>query len=648
MNREKASIYQEAEKIFRQILPNYGMNQREEQIWFCHAALEAMCDGKTILCDAGTGIGKTYAYLIAGILFDQYRQRNGMSAKPMVLSTASIALQGAIHSEYIPFLSRVLLAEEVLKRPIHSVIRKGKGHYVCPKRLRQRLERIDREKKNQKNLSALLALQKELDMDGVRGLSGYDRRQVQVPRTCHCSEEGCRYKEFVEESNSSQYLFQICNHNMLLADALHRAYQMRPLFPDYSAAVLDEAHKLPEAAGQMFGKTLSLEEMLSLVKGLREERFVLAAQKAQDAFAPIRAALEKQKEELCSKKGIRALKRAQQILTSIQKTIAPELPRPLCSELRRIIGALSLFTDQENDVILYVGLDDRQRPILCAQAANTAQQMERVIWSMPVPMVLTSGTLAVGEDFSYFKKQIGLPKRLQSREAVFASPFDYERNCLLYLPRSATRYTEKDTTGYYAKTARTIAELLKASGGHALVLFNSYSAMAAVRERLKEYHLQQPIYVMSRSDTHTVSQFKRSGNGILLATGTAWEGMDFPGDTVSMLIIPRLPFAAPDALSEKKKKECGSLRAFIRQIAVPEMQRKLRQGFGRAIRLETDTCVIAILDERALEKGRYRDDVLQALPPVKITGDMKEVRRFFAEKKMLDYWKGDSKNERNH
>ena len=150
MNREKASIYQEAEKIFRQILPNYGMNQREEQIWFCHAALEAMCDGKTILCDAGTGIGKTYAYLIAGILFDQYRQRNGMSAKPMVLSTASIALQGAIHSEYIPFLSRVLLAEEVLKHPIHSVIRKGKGHYVCPKRLRQRLERIDREKRIKK------------------------------------------------------------------------------------------------------------------------------------------------------------------------------------------------------------------------------------------------------------------------------------------------------------------------------------------------------------------------------------------------------------------------------------------------------------------------------------------------------------------
>ncbi len=152
---------------------------------------------------------------------------------------------------------------------------------------------------------------------------------------------------------------------------------------------------------------------------------------------------------------------------------------------------------------------------------------------------------------------------------------------------------------------------------------------------------------MSRSDIHTVSQFKRSGNGILLATGTAWEGMDFPGDTVSMLIIPRLPFAAPDALSEKQKKECGSLRAFIRQIAVPEMQRKLRQGFGRAIRLETDTCVIAILDERALEKGRYRNDVLQALPPVKTTGNMEEVQQFFAEKKTLDYWKGDSVNERD-
>lgn len=203
-------------------------------------------------------------------------------------------------------------------------------------------------------------------------------------------------------------------------------------------------------------------------------------------------------------------------------------------------------------------------------------------------------------------------------EKVFASPFLYEKNCLLYMPRTTVYYQGNDVSRYYAETAREIAELLKISNGHALVLFNSYAAMSAIRVRLNQYGLQYPIYVMSRNNAHIAGQFKRSRNGILLATGAAWEGMDFPGNIVSMLIIPRLPFAAPDALREKQKEACGSLKTFIRQIAVPEMQRKLRQGFGRAIRLETDTCAIAILDARASKKGRYREAVMQALPPTSV------------------------------
>ena len=144
---------------------------------------------------------------------------------------------------------------------------------------------------------------------------------------------------------------------------------------------------------------------------------------------------------------------------------------------------------------------------------------------------------------------------------------------------------------------------------------------------------------MGRNAVHTMEQFKGQPGSVLLATGAAWEGFDFPGDCVSLLIIPRLPFAVPDALKEKEREKYPGLKSFIRAVAVPEMQIKLKQGFGRAIRTETDTCVIAILDERAAKGQRYRKDVLTALPEMPVTGSLREVERFIRRVKADDYFR---------
>lgn len=649
MYNEIKAAHRDVENIFREVLPKYGMNEREEQIQLCHMVLDTLWERRIGLCDAGTGIGKTYAYLVACVLFDRICKKQNRASQPIVLSTASIALQEALQNEYIPFLSNALCASGYLEQSIHSVVRKGKGHYVCTKRLQSRLKRIHVEKKNRKNLYALLSLQMELDMDGVKGLSQYDRHQVQVPKICDCNKMTCQYKRFVADSNSTRYLFQICNHNLLLADVLHREKQLRPILPDYSAIVLDEAHKLPEAAKQMFGKTLPQEEMRSLVKGLRIEKFVWAAQKAMTVFEPIIKEMGIDKDTKTLEETLNGeLKKAVRTMEMIKKKFIGGLSKPLESQFNRILEALTAFTKKDKDDVLYVGMDEKQQPMLCVESSDTSEQMKRVLWKMRTPILLTSGTLSVGKDFSYFKQQTGMDKDKRIWEKVFASPFLYEKNCLLYMPRTTVYYQGNDVSRYYAETAREIAELLKISNGHALVLFNSYAAMSAIRVRLNQYGLQYPIYVMSRNNAHIAGQFKRSRNGILLATGAAWEGMDFPGNIVSMLIIPRLPFAAPDALREKQKEACGSLKTFIRQIAVPEMQRKLRQGFGRAIRLETDTCAIAILDARASKKGRYREAVMQALPPIKCTEDIEEVRRFFLERKSKEYWKEGMENEQSN
>ena len=162
-------------------------------------------------------------------------------------------------------------------------------------------------------------------------------------------------------------------------------------------------------------------------------------------------------------------------------------------------------------------------------------------------------------------------------ETVCPSPFDYQHNCLLYLP---TDPIPLDAADYYDRLAAQIRQLAAASHGHALVLFTSYLAMSAVKERLQAAALPFPVFTMGKRPARTLAAFRAAPGSILLATGAAWEGLDFAGDGVSLLIIPRLPFAYPDAVKEKEREDYPNLREFLRSVVVPEMQIKLRQGFG--------------------------------------------------------------------
>lgn len=169
------------------------------------------------------------------------------------------------------------------------------------------------------------------------------------------------------------------------------------------------------------------------------------------------------------------------------------------------------------------------------------------------------------------------------------------------------------------------------------VLFTSYAAVA-VKERIKG-ETPYPLFTMGRNAIYTMEQFKHRPGSVLLATGAAWEGFDFPGDCVSLLIIPRLPFAVPDILKEKEREKYPSLKSFIRAVAVPEMQIKLKQGFGRAIRTETDTCIIAILDERASKGQRYRKNVLGRSARDAGHRSLREVERFIRRVKAECYFR---------
>ena len=162
--------------------------------------------------------------------------------------------------------------------------------------------------------------------------------------------------------------------------------------------------------------------------------------------------------------------------------------------------------------------------------------------------------------------------------------------------------------------------------------------MSAVKERLGDQSQDYLLFTLGRNAVHTMEQFKGKPGSVLLAAGAAWEGFDFPGDCVSLLVIPRLPFPIPDALKEKEREKYSGLHSFLRDVIVPEMQIKLRQGFGRAIRTETDTCVVAILDERAARGQRYWRDVLAALPEIPITRELHQVEEFIRRVKPDSYF----------
>ena len=242
--------------IFHDLLPAQSMAERPEQVDLSHRMLEGLLNGSIALCDAGTGIGKTYAYLAAGAAFQRFRTNQGRPFRPVLISTSSIALQNAIQAEYLPILSDALTADGLISEPLLAVIRKGKSHYVCRQQLEHRLLQIKLSKKNEKTVEALLSLREHLDMDGVPHLTGFDRERVCVPQVCDCSWENCRYRAFLEDCDSGEFPFQICNHNLLLADAIHRNTGRSPILPDACAVIIDEAHKLPDAARQMFGTTL--------------------------------------------------------------------------------------------------------------------------------------------------------------------------------------------------------------------------------------------------------------------------------------------------------------------------------------------------------------------------------------------------------
>lgn len=664
--------------IFHSLLPNYGMKIREAQIELAHRMLDVLSGRKIALHEAGVGIGKTFSYLIAAIAFHlclpddwwvrnhypfshSYQKRTPM---PIVISTSSIALQQAIQTDYLPFLSDVLMEHHIIQKPLRSVVRKGKSHYACDRRLSEHLANKNTTKQNALQRQALLSLrQGSIDLDQVPNLSPYDRKHVCVDAGCNnqCPERfSCRYFRQMLDNKSSEILFQICNHNYLLADLIHRQVGKEPLLPNYKALIIDEGHKLHEAAQQMFGLTLQNKDFEGLLeatrslKGLRGEDYqlikrvrddqrelFLSLQRWIDASSP-GADTDDSTTAFALTDEMRAL--LHKLQSGIRKLLDLHSRldnRRLRSQTQQILERIQVFLHPWESVIHQLVHQPKIESIsLAATPIDIRSNLVQHLWDSPIPTVLTSGTLAIRGDFSRARSILGLDlirDKRQLDEFAAASPFNYRQNCLLYLPPQLPA-VDPDSDSYLQAVADQVTRLIQASHGHTLVLFNSYRMMSRIRELIDPDQMMVPLLVANRDIELTIRHFKIQPNAVLFATGACWEGIDFAGDLVSSLIIVTLPFAVPDEIRRREQQQYACLRDFIQATIVPAMQQKLKQGFGRAIRTETDTCVVSILDPRALAGARYHNHTLAALPDCPLTHQLQDVAEFIYRVKDPGYF----------
>ena len=647
------------DSIFRVVLPKYGYAVREEQIRLAKQMFKGLTNDLVSINEAEVGTGKTLAFLVAALVASK-TNRDGIS-KPITITTANIELQTALVEKEIPKLSQCLMDYNIISRPLTAVLRKGREHYFCKKRFKDFLTTIKRTPEKYGNLietfEKLDFENRAFDLDRYKiRPSLKDRICVKnLCRSCKFADE-CRYHRYTAKNREKDNIdFQVTNHNMYLTSQRLRKETAMPdavlLSSDY--IIVDEAHKLKEAAIEVFGNKLSEKDVPAFVKsvyihckkdGSHEFYHKMLSNLLnlnEELFAELKKEYRKQDHDddqgtlmtLGQEQGL-IIERMRQLVIEIEASCKLDnTGRPLKSSLKAFHRAnnLNIWTEADENGILS----------LCCSPKNIGAVLHDMVWDKDCSHVLTSGTMSDGTDFSFFMKENGidrLPKRLVETSST-QSPFDYGNHTRLYIPDNMP-YPDIENPEYIKAISDHVVRLVYATNGHTAVLFTSYKVLNAVYEQTKDRLSAFDIFCMTRSNRTAIQDFKKSTNGVIFASGSMWEGVDYIGDTLSSVIIVKLPFPRRSAVMEQKKAESNDIHDFIRRYATPEMLIKLRQGVGRLIRSESDTGLISILDSRAAT-GEHSLRVAKVLQQYPRVDTIDEIEAFFKNVKPKEYYSED-------
>ncbi|VAW54291.1 DinG family ATP-dependent helicase YoaA [hydrothermal vent metagenome] len=617
-----------------------GYQVRDNQLALCDAIDNAIEAGNVLAAEAGTGIGKTFAYLVPALL----------SGKKVIISTGTRHLQDQLFHTDLPRVTKALSVQS------SSALLKGRSNYLCLHRLKlaPHLGFINRETRS--ILTEVDEWSKSTKSGDISELSSVAEDSYVWPMVtstadnCLGSECDSWEKCFIVNARKAAQAADVVviNHHLLLADMTLKNEGFVELLPEAEAFIIDEAHQLYDVAARFFGDTVSSRQLISLARDTVAEQvndasdmvelrdYAEELEKAARDFrislgeSGLRDAWLKIQKKPSVKQALDELETALKDLITILEQAA-ERSRGLeqcCERAQIIMARLKLFqkeysTDDATQSVLWYETYTKSF-MLHVTPIDVASIFQAHTNNFSNSWLFTSATLQVNKQFSHFANNIGLEN---FESGVWDSPFDYEKQSLLYLPENLPQPSDPDYTKQLMQSA---IPVLTASQGRAFVLFTSYYAMYKARDYLKQM-LPYELLVQGDLPKHQLLEtFRQTKNAILLGTSSFWEGVDVRGESLSCVIIDKLPFASPgdpvmQARIDAIKQQGG--QPFM-EFQVPQAVITLKQGVGRLIRDVKDTGVVMIGDPRLKQKA-YGRIFLNSLPAMPVTSDVKDVEQFF-------------------
>ena len=621
-----------------------GYALRPAQTILAEAVADAIDERATLIAEAGTGTGKTYAYLVPALL----------SGERVIISTGTRALQDQLYHRDLPKVRAALDA------PVKTALLKGRANYLC-------LYRMEQAKGESRFASRDVVAQFQRvvswrgrthrgDLSELSDLPEDSPLWPQVTSTAeNCLGSECPFWSecFVVKARAEAQAADlvVVNHHLLLADLAIKQEGFGEILPGAATFVLDEAHQLPELASQFFGVAFGARQLLELARdALGEcagvpgslasvqqpvrtlEHAVRELRLAMNEF-PQRGTQSRVRGHTAANTALDALAQA---LTSLRENLAPlaaaspgfsacsERSIDQCNRLARWCNSEASDEEVRWYEITARGFTLQRTPLDVSGPLRDYREKSRAAW------IFTSATLAVGGDFEHIAQRLGLD---EPRTLLQPSPFDWENQALCYLPRDLP---EPNSRGYGAAVIAAVRPVLEASEGRAFLLFTSHRALREAAEALAD--CPWPLFVQGTAPRNTLlEKFRGSGNGVLLGAASFWEGVDVPGDALSVVVIDRLPFAAPDdpvleARLDAVRRTGGNP---FRDEQLPQAVIALKQGAGRLIRSHSDRGVLVLCDPRLLGKS-YGRIFLDSLPPLPRTRALADATGFFAAESAED------------
>ncbi len=600
--------------------------------------LRAIEGDEVFVAEAGTGTGKTLAYLVPALI----------AGGKVIVSTGTKTLQDQLYDRDLPAVRAALASGAV------PALLKGRANYVCLHRLERALGEARLSSRDE------VAQLRRIERFAAASASGDRADLAEVPEDApswqhatstreNCLGQECpRYKDcFVMKARRAALAADVVviNHHLFFADVVLRDEGVAELLPACNTLIFDEAHQLPDTARLFFGESVSTGRLIELARDARLElhaaggaapTFDALAGKLDKAARDLRLAFDAEGARLAwSQAAARpqfagALAALERTLDAFAEALAAQAERSegLASCARRAQEARALLARlaaQGAGEVRWVEIFGHALQ-LHVTPLSSAELFRRQVEAAPRAWIFTSATLSVGDDFAHFTGELGLE---HAAARAWPSPFDFARQALLYVPRGLP--AEPNDPAFTEAVVQAALPVLEASRGRAFLLFTTLRALRRARELLRG-RIEYPLLVQGEgSRSELLARFRSLGNAVLLGSASFWEGVDVRGEALSLVVIDKLPFAPPDDPVLAARIE--SLRARggnpFTELQLPQAILQLKQGAGRLIRDASDHGVLMLCDPR-LHARPYGRLVLASLPPMKRTRELGDVREFFA------------------